>query len=747
MAGDRKTYEAAMQAGLNLAWEGKWAQALESYKRALAELPDDPTAHSQLGLAYMELGQFDQALEAYHRASQLAPNDPAPLLRLVDIHERLKHPHAAADMLVAIAEIRSQHKAWTEAIQSLQKAIKFNPEQIHAHKMLAEIYTQLDQKQRASKQYVQLARVLQGQNQIDEAMEQCAQAMALDGHNAEARALAEALHLGISPQRVTPSRRCEDGGSPVDIARDQALEELAGIPFEDQPVEFRLESDVTPPDQTLPPASPTPLSRAQIDALIAQAIEFQTRGLLDEAISCYTKVIDAGVDRPAARFNLGLLFQQRLRFEAAIVELSKSVQHPTYALGSHFALGECYRALGRIDDALEHFIEALKIVDLGTVARDQADDLMQLYDALADSYIAKGDRDKALEFTNSLIEFLSSKGWEDKAREARRRIDSLSLEGALSSLAELLTAPDAEVLLSAVSLAQEYVKRGALAAATEVCFKGILAAPTYLPLHLRLAEILVQAGQVDDAVTKFQTVANLYLVRKETRQAINVYKRLLQLMPLDVAAHSRLINLLMSSGEIDEAVEQYMQLADTYFQLAQPDKAIEKYAEALRLTPRTMDEKGWKTRVLRQMADVQARRANWREARQLYLQLLALDPDDDRSHLHTIDLSFKLDQAQQADQHVVALINRYEAQGKRQEIIALLQEATRLQPQQMSLRARLAQVYLSAGLRDQAIEELDTLGELQLDAGLKQQALTTIKFIISLKPRNVEDYQQLLSQI
>jgi hypothetical protein len=65
----------------------------------------------------------------------------------------------------------------------------------------------------------------------------------------------------------------------------------------------------------------------------------------------------------------------------------------------------------------------------------------------------------------------------------------------------------------------------------------------------------------------------------------------------------------------------------------------------------------------------------------------------------------------------------------------------------MSLRARLAQVYLSAGSRDQAIEELDTLGELQLDAGLKQQALTTIKFIISLKPRNVEDYQQLLSQI
>ncbi len=747
MAGDRKTYEAAMQGGLNLAWEGKWTQALDSYKRALAELPDDPTAHSQLGLAYMELGQFDQALEAYHRASELAPHDPAPLLRLVDIHERLKRPHAAANMLVSIAEIRNQQKAWAEAIQSLQKATRLNPDQIRAHEMLAEIYAQIDQKQRASKQYVQLARVLQSQNQTDEAMEQCARAIALDGHNAEARALAEALHWGGGPQNVTLAHRTKEGGSPADIARDQALEELAGIPFEDQPVALPLKPGTPAPGQAPPPAVPTPLSRSQIDALIAQAIEYQTRGLLDEAISCYTKVIDAGVDRPAARFNLGLLLQQRLRFESAIVELSKSVQHPTYTLGSHFALGECYRALGRIDDALEHFIEALKIVDLGTVAREQADDLMQLYDALAASYIAKGDRDKALEFTNSLIEFLSSRGWEDKAREARRRIDSLSLDGALSSLAELLTVPDAEVLLSAVSLSQEYVKRGALAAATEVAFKGILAAPTYLPLHLRLAEILVQTGQMDDAVTKFQAVANLYLVRKETRQAINVYKRLLQLMPLDVTAHSRLISLLMSSGEIDETLREYMLLADTYFQLAQPDKAIEKYAEALRLSPRTSDEKGWKTRVLRQMADVQARRANWREARQLDLQLLALNPDDDRTHLHVIDLSLKLDETQQADQHLVAMIKHYEAQGKRQEVIALLQEAIRLHPQQMALRARLARVYLAADLRDQAIEELDALGELQLDAGLKQQALTTIKFIISLNPRNVEDYQQLLSQI
>jgi hypothetical protein len=50
-------------------------------------------------------------------------------------------------------------------------------------------------------------------------------------------------------------------------------------------------------------------------------------------------------------------------------------------------------------------------------------------------------------------------------------------------------------------------------------------------------------------------------------------------------------------------------------------------------------------------------------------------------------------------------------------------------------------------MRQEAIRELDTLGELQLDAGLREQAITTVRFIISLQPDNVEAYTQLLAQI
>jgi tetratricopeptide (TPR) repeat protein len=671
------------------------------------------------------------------------------LERIADIHQRLGQRHAAADALYSVAEVLQRRRAWAEAIQALQRATQLHPDHLKAREALAEIYSEVGQNQRAAQEYLKLARSLQRQGQVDEALELCRQVLEIDPRNAEARALAEALHMGGPMEDIDASPLAVDeGASPVDMARDKALEELAGIPFEDTPVGpapdlADFEPGAAAPEVPVKPA----LSRPQIDALIAQAIDFQTRGLIDEAIACYTKVIDAGVDRPAAHFNLGLLYQQRLRFEPAIAEFRQSYRHQSYALGSYFALGECYKALGRVDEALEQFIQVLKIVDLGTVKREQADDLIDLYDALADSYMAMGDREKALGFTNSLVEFLSSKGWEDKARAARQRIDGLADEGVTMSLAEFLAAPSADKILSAVSLSQEYMKRGALTAATEACYQAIEFAPTYLPLHMRLAEVFVQDGRIEDAVAKYQTTADLYLVREEAQHAIGVYKRMLRLTPMDVVVRSRLIDLLISSGEIDQALEQYLSLADAYYQLAQVNKALEKYTEALRLVPRASDEKQWHLRLLRKMTDVQVRRGNWREAAELYRQILTLVPDDERARLQLIDLYYKLGRTKQADQEVVAMLDFFRSEGEVERALVLLQEAVRLQPKQMALRARLARAYIEAGKKEEAISELDALGELQLDAGQRQQAVNTVRLIISLKPKNVAAYQKLLAQL
>jgi tetratricopeptide (TPR) repeat protein len=167
----------------------------------------------------------------------------------------------------------------------------------------------------------------------------------------------------------------------------------------------------------------------------------------------------------------------------------------------------------------------------------------------------------------------------------------------------------------------------------------------------------------------------------------------------------------------------------------------------MRLVPRASNETEWQVRLLRHMSDIHMRRADWQGAAELYEQIVTRVPDDERARLNLIDLYYKLGRIKEADGETVALSDYYRARGEDERALALLEEAVRLQPRQMPLRARMAKAYIDAGMRDKAIQELDALGELQLDSGLRKQAMATVKFIISLNPENIEAYRQLLAQL
>ncbi len=468
---------------------------------------------------------------------------------------------------------------------------------------------------------------------------------------------------------------------------------------------------------------------------------------MEEAIACYEEVLKGGVIQPAIHFNLGLLYQQQLRFEEAIAQFQKSVTDPQYRLASLFALGECYRALGRIDKALTHFLEVLKIVDLSTVREDQAGDLIRLYDELARAYAARGEREQAAEFINSLILFLSEKGWEDKAMEARERLDMLSREGPVLSLAEIISAPGSERILQSIGLAQEYQRRGYHRAAMEELFRAIGRAPTFLPIHRQLGEILVAIGRTDQAIAKFLTIADTYRVRGNFFQAVAMYERALKLAPMNIPARAKLIDLLISHGEIDRALEHYVALGDVYYQMAQLDQAREKYAEALQLAPRGSLERRWEIKLLHRIGDIDIQRVEWRRALGVYERIRDLDPEDEKARLSLMNLYERLGRPDRALVELDALLQRYIKKGKVEKAIAVLEDQVREHPQSIPLRARLAQIYLNARKVQDALRELDVLGDLQLQAGRVQDAIATVRMILRLNPPNADAYRQLLQQL
>ncbi|MBN1180280.1 MAG: tetratricopeptide repeat protein [Anaerolineae bacterium] len=752
MAGNREVYEQALNQGANFAWEQNWDGAIGAYTRALAEFPEDQAALSGIGLAYSGAGQLEDAIDAYHKATQLNAADPSLPERMAKALEQLGRPEEAANAYAQAADRYVAQGTPNLALARWQDAVSAYHNHIPSHVRILQAYLSQQRKEEALTQYLVLAEVYHNNGQRDKAMELLQYALRMSPRNPDIMAMMDHLRYNEKEIAIAPpgtgslepttlgfdigddDEYGEDTGSPVEIALRKALTDLAETVF----------------SEALPKTGPLvmrELSKPEIDAHIAKALDAQTRGNVEDAIASYEHVLKAGVIQSAVNFNLGLLYQQQLRFEEAIEQFEKAVEDPEYRLGSHFALGECQRARGRIDEALKHFIEVLKIVDMATVQREQVDDLIQLYGELARTYAAKGERDQAVEFLNSLIGFLGDKGWEDKVTQARERLNGVAHAGPILSLAEMLSVQAPESILESLGLAQEYMRRGLEDAAQDELDHAILLAPTYLPIHRQMGEVLLSLGKAEAAVAKFVTIADLYHVRGNFSQAAAMYERALSLAPMNITLRAKLIDLLVTHGEIDRALEQYLALADTYYQMAQLDRAREKYNEALQLAPRGDPEHRWAVRILHRIGDIDIQRVDWRRAMSVYEEIRSTAPDDEKARLTLVDLYYRFGQSAQAIGEIDGLVQALRESGKSQKIIPVLEQIALDHDRDIPIRTRLTQAYLNARDIEGALKQLDTLGDLQLEAGRTQDAIKTIQMILRLNPPNPEPYQALLAQL
>ncbi|MFO7537530.1 MAG: tetratricopeptide repeat protein [Chloroflexota bacterium] len=754
MADKQITFEQALSRGHSFSFDQKWEEAIRAFELARKLSPQEPAPYAGLGDAYLELNQLAKALENYKLAARQANSNVIYLRRVADVQERLGQQVEAGKTYMAIGELALSRRDLNEAMDNWHRAIRLEPNLLRAHQRLASIYERQGAIRNAIREYLAVARILQLQQENEHALRACQMALRLDPRNAEVLTAIERIKqgemlaatdgLGISDQGVGEAVRrkaiemegLEEGWEedrrgetetavPVQDAKRMALEQLAETLFSDSD-----DSDLDQKEQA---------------SLISKALDNQTRGLINEAISAYEQVIKMGVDSTAVHFNLGLLYQDKLRFEDAIGRFEIAIKDPEYRLASHFALGESYRARGRIDKAIENFIAVLRIVDLRTVRHDQADRLIELYENLYDGLITKGERDQASAFANSLVEFLGHKGWEDKVNEARRRLDAISNTG-MMILGDVLTAGSQHVLES-LYLSQEYARRSMYSAAVEETYRAIQLAPEYLPAHIQLGDVLGQQGRRDAAAEKFTTIANTYRVRGDMNGAIIAYEKVVEFSPMDLSIRARLIDMLKRHGQIDRSLEHYMAMGEVYYQLAQVDNAREAYQNALKLAPRGSAEHNWRHRFLLLLADIDMQRFDWWRALAAYKELRELEPEDERTAITLVDLYYKVGQPNNAvrelDNYLVQLV-RSKRGGK---VVGILEDMVEQRPSDPNLVDRLCRLYMQQARSEEAIFLLDRLGEMQLEEGDNVGAVKTISKILQFNPSNSESYEQLLAQL
>lgn len=774
MTGRQDLFDESMRLGHSAAWDLEWDRAIEFYRKALAEFPENPAALTSLGLALFETEQFKEALTVYHNASELAPDDPIPVEKGAEIFEQLGQIQDAVIKRQAAAELYLQRKDADKAIENWIHIARMSPEDLGTRSRLAVTFERVGRQKEAVYEYLAVASILQKSDKIDRATEAVQRALRIIPGEAEA---AKALRLiqqnkplspPPQPRTVTSPLKAEavkkflkaeadepageeefEQSDPESSAQTIALTILAGLLF-DEPGSDEGEEIESPGMSDLTKGKISQerevIGQPQMFRYLGQAIDLQTRGHDRQAVKEYQRAIRAGLDHPAAHYNLGLLLKNLEDNEGAFKHLSSSLGHPDLDLGANLALGRLARMREDLPEAARHLVQALRVADSMSVDESQSSQLGQLYDTILASQ-NDGDEEQLSQIVENTLSFLSGPEWLNRLRQARKQLEGQSEGTTIIPIAEMLAVGGTELILQSLSRIDDLIGGKKYIAAMEESMMALDYIPTYLGLHLRMAEIMILNNNIEGGMEKLETVAKTHQVRGEIPQATDVLFRIIRHSPVDLSARRRLIDLLAQQDRSEEALEHYMELAELYRQLADTEAARTTLTDALNLAQRSASNKEASLKILEMMGDIDLSHLDWRKALRAYEQICSLDPANEKARSHVIDLNLRLGQENQAATELDKQLEHLVQTGRGSEALTLLEELAREYPGKQALHSRLAEAYRAANRTADAIAQYDALGEIQLDAGQIPEAIRTIQTILELDPPDIEGYHELLRNL
>ncbi|MAS33159.1 MAG: hypothetical protein CL610_04075 [Anaerolineaceae bacterium] len=744
MAGNQDAYEQAMNAGHNAAWEQKWSEAITAYGHAIQEFPNDPDGHIHLGLSLLKANRLDDALKVYTRAHQLTKSDPIPLEKSAEVLEMMGRLREAAQQYVNVSEVYLGQRDLDKAVGNWKQATRLSPGFISVHAKLAQAYERMGDKRRAIYEYMMLGVNFHRAGENEKAIKAVQRALRLDRKHAHALNMLHALESGgtVTPPVAEDEPNRQDSSMSFDLLGEMDERKNIGEAHPLGPIGEAM-------NEALGILAAYVMESGDLDSSGSSALlamELQRQGQNDEAIAAYQQA-ENGLRHPALQLNLGSLLVLADQPQEAISHLGEAAMLPELNGGAFHGLGLAYFKLNKHKQASRYLIQSLQAVDTSLASdMDEIQDLSDVYGQLLSTL--DGRTDESLTAINRrFTNLLQGKDWKQRISETRRQLQEAMRVGGEQGVVDILVTTHSDRLTQSVSQIDRYLRQGLLTLAIEEAHYAAEYAPYYLPVHVRMAEIMMREGRVRQAINKYNIVAKTYLVRGENDRAASILGEVLEMAPLDIEVRSSLIELLEAEERWDEALDQYTDLADTYHQLGDFDMSRNTYALAERIANRVDSSPEKLVRIKHRMADIDQMRLDIRKAQRTYEEIIELDPEDERARRMLIDLNYRQGNQVEAIKRLDQLLSRYAKQKQVNRIMQLLEELVTLYPNDTGLRSRLAAIYRQLNRKKEAVIQLDALGELQLEAGMHDEAAHTIRQIIALNPDGVEDYKRLLAQL
>lgn len=767
MPGRDDIFQKAMNDGHSAAWDQEWDKAVAAYRRALEEFPDNPKALNSLGLALYSLGSVEEAFQIYTRVAKLSPDDPVPMEKAAQLSERLGDLKTAAEAAIRAGDLFLKQRDTEKAVENWVRVTNINPENAIAHSRLAQVHEKLGHKQQAVVEYLAIASIIQRAGNMEKTLEMVAKAQSLLPDSLEVKQAQTLLKTGqllpkplrgkggTGPIRMAqvkqlqqPQKTTSSGLDPIAEARQKALTQLAEMLFEysDESPSAQERRGLSAIMKGTGAVSMQQAEQTKVILHLGQAIDAQSKGNETLAAEEMEGALEAGFKHPSLYFTLGLLRFKGERYESAQRFLQNAVKHNDYALGTRLLLGQVNEKKSFFKEASLEYLEALKHADALTAPAEIADDIRQQYEPLIENFQNEGDETAQRKVCENVNSLLMRADWREQLQKTRSQMPKQ--EGDIPApLADVILQAQSSSVIESMNRINQLARMGSLRSAMDEAYDAVQHAPTYLPLHTLMGDLLVQEGRTQDAISKFGVVAHAYSVRGEVAQATKLLKRIIQISPMDIGARDRLIDQLTARGQVDDAVNEYLEMAAIYYRLAELDMARKTYTTALRLVQQGNASRDWNAHILQRMADIDMQRLDWKQALRVYEQIRTLAPDDDTARKQLIELNIRMGQTDKALSELENYLTHLESQHKHDLAFSFLETLVREHEDQPLFKRTLAAQLHHAGRTAEAIPLLDALGEDLVQKGDKQGAMEVINQIVLMNPPNVQDYRTLLDQM
>jgi tetratricopeptide (TPR) repeat protein len=308
-------------------------------------------------------------------------------------------------------------------------------------------------------------------------------------------------------------------------------------------------------------------------------------------------------------------------------------------------------------------------------------------------------------------------------------------------------------------IAEHYARDGFFLKAIAIYKKINKIDPSRLEIYNFLADLYHKQGLVPEARAQYQILADHHLKQNQTHEAIAVYRKMAGVDPNDIKVPVRLADLLMSAGESDQALMQYGVIGSMLVKRGAIDEAVAVYQKALRIRPgdqkilhdlvRSMVD-GGNSEAAAQLLQTQPRNAetmmllaealqaghNPAEARKAAEAAIAFDDAHEEARQFLARSLLADRDSQGAWDAVRPVVDRLVRTGEIKKAVGLL--APLVQPDFPPLQEKLLELYRLAGDREKTVETLRALAHGASERGDRAGSERYFRHILDVEPEDAE---------